>query len=105
MNAKQYAAKVNKAYKLDTDGSSLQENGYRIRVTKKTRAMGDNYFEVGATGFYSSQSKPGAVARMAQDYVPEVQIELVRGFSFDMRPWPKDSWGTMIYRIVNGDGG
>lgn len=99
MNARQFASKINKAYKVDTQ-SSMTDNGYRIRVTAECKAMGDEYVEIGATYFYKIQGNPEFVAKTAEIYIPEVKLEAVGNKHYNDRPWPNDSWATQIYKVV-----
>ena len=99
MNAKKIISKVNAQYKQD-NGCPMQDNGKRLRVTKECAARGPEYFEAGSTFFYAVQAKPEAAANLIPHYVEGVKVVPVGETFYDYRPWPKESWGNQIFKIV-----
>lgn len=104
MNAAQYLKKAKAAYQKENGDTSFSQNGKRLRVTKECKELGDMVFEAGDTFFYSSQGNPDSVARIVSDYFPTVALEPVGPKSWTYASWPKESWVTQKYRIVEIEG-
>lgn len=101
MKVTTFANRIRRFYQ--EDGVKMEDNGYRIRVTKECKAQGDDVVELGSSYFYRHQASVNRtrdeVIFYAEHLGYEVEMEPVAGVRYRDRHWPKTSWATQLFRL------